>query len=123
MGSRVIYERCPVTVSKPDEVVPVCEKGTRRSRRTLTTDAKLDTAFLHRRSAEAELRGYVGERGWRLREFVELCDDDGTPLKQDAVDDHVHREAGRANVGVSGAHRLRHVLLAVAGRCVERLRE
>jgi integrase len=61
-----------------------------------------------------------------LRSARVLCDDDGSPLKQDALGDHVRRAARRANVGVSGAHRLRHTFcshLAMRGAPARAIQE
>ena len=61
-----------------------------------------------------------------LRSARVLCDDDGSPLKQDSVGDHVRRAARRANVGISGAHRLRHTFcshLAMRGAPARAIQE
>jgi integrase len=55
-----------------------------------------------------------------------LCADDGSPLTQDTVGDHVRRAARRANVSVSGAHRLRHTFcshLAMRGAPARAIQE
>jgi integrase len=45
-----------------------------------------------------------------------LCQDEGAPLTQDMVGDHVRRAARKAGVSVSGAHRLRHTFCSPAMR-------
>jgi integrase len=69
----------------------------------------------------AELREHRHLKSARV-----LCQDDGSPLKQDVVGDHVRRAARRANVGVSGAHRLRHTFcshLAMRGAPARAIQE
>ena len=56
-----------------------------------------------------------------------LCQNDGSPLTQDAVGDHVRRAAGKAGVTVSVAHRLRHTFCShlamrgAPGRAIQEL--
>jgi site-specific recombinase XerD len=55
-----------------------------------------------------------------------LCQRDGSPLTQDIVGDHVRRAARRAQIGVSGVHRLRHTFcshLAMRGAPARAIQE
>jgi site-specific recombinase XerD len=55
-----------------------------------------------------------------------LCQRDGSALTQDIVGDHVRRAARRAQIGVSGVHRLRHTFcshLAMRGAPARAIQE
>jgi integrase len=67
------------------------------------------------------LREHRHLRGARV-----VCQDDGTPLTQDMISDHVRRACRQAGVPVSGAHRLRHTFcshLAMRGAPARAIQE
>jgi integrase len=73
----------------------------------------------------ARLASALGEHR-HLKSARVLCQNDGSPLTQDGIGDHVRRTARRARVAVSGAHRLRHTFcshLAMRGAPARAIQE
>jgi site-specific recombinase XerD len=69
----------------------------------------------------AALRDHRHLRGTRV-----VCQRDGSPLTQDVVRDHVQRAARRAQLAMSGVHRLRHTFcshLAMRGAPARAIQE